>query len=255
MEDHTKLDLINKIEKLIGIKSKNISNVDNEKSLQKIWNEIKNTSDMGLVGLIQILTLLSTPIPLVAGATGLSVVSYFWGKEQQRKFLIELEEQINLLGTDIKHIKISFDEFMEEFTGFIEIASKSASEEKRKYLVNAFINSIAPSNIPFSGKQTLRRILSQISVEEIQILKIISDFEIEMINQGKFPCVDINRISEKLNWDKQNTLITCEALCQLMLISDASVGQFNSLEYHHQIWRITSLGAKFIQWCTQDCSN
>jgi hypothetical protein len=172
MDNNIKSKLISAMEKA-GIRLTSTSELNDEQFFKEIWNQIKNSSDIGLQGLIQILTILAAPTFLVAGATGLSFVSYLWGREQQQKFLNNLEEEINLLRRDIQNIEVNYDEFMEEFSAVMEIASKSACEEKRKYLVNAFINSIVPTSIPFTGKQTLWRILSQISVEEIQTLKVI----------------------------------------------------------------------------------
>lgn len=239
MNNKRKLDLINKIEKF-GIKLNNTSDLDDEQLFKHIWNQIKNSSDIGLQGFIQILTLLVSPVPLIAGATGLSFLSYLWGREQQQKFLTDLEEQINLLRIEIKNIEVNYDNFMEEFSAVMEIASKSACEEKRKYLVNAFINSIVLTNITFTGKQTFWRILAQISLEEIQALKLIKD-------QNEF-IVNIKSISKLLKWDERDTIIICEALSQLMLIKNASTGQWNSFN-NDEIWSITSLGAKFIEWC------
>jgi|694.fasta_scaffold135666_2 hypothetical protein len=241
MDNNVKSKLISAMEKA-GIILTNTSELDDEQFFKKIGNQIKNSSDIGLQGLIQILTLLSSPVSLVVGATGLSFFSYLWGREQQQKFLNNLEQEITLLRLGIENIEVNYDEFMEEFSAVMEIASKSACEEKRKYLVNAFINSIVPTSIPFTGKQTLWRILSQISVEEIQALKVIKD-------QNEF-IVDIKSISKSLNWNEQDTIVICEALSQLMLIKNASIGQYDSFN-NDQIWSITSLGSNFIQWCNE----
>jgi hypothetical protein len=210
--------------------------------LKKIWNKIKSPIDLAIVGIIQILTFIVSPNSLNLTVVGLSLSYFIWAKEQQKKVLIDIEKEINRLGIKIEDIKIDHDKFMEDLSELIKISSKSACEEKRKYLVNAFINSIVTTHTTFTGKQTFWRILAQISVEEIQALKVIKD-------QNEF-IVDIKSISKSLNWNEQDTIVICEALSQLMLIKNASIGQYDSFN-NDQIWSITSLGSKFIQWCHQ----
>jgi len=227
-----------------------------KQSIAQVWNKIKGSTEIGLAGLVQILTLLSSPVPLVAGATGFGFLSYLWGREQQNKLLDELQKQINErineTNAKLNEPALSFDEFMELFVQAMDIASKSKSELKRQALAKALVNSLIPPTSQFTGKQTLLRILSQLSDEEMVALKVLYDGAIEAQNQGDLPHVPVTKVAEKLGWEEEEAYVTCEALAQLLLLSDASQGQWNSFGHEHEVWRITALATTLIQWVTEE---
>jgi hypothetical protein len=228
-----------------------------EKQLRtKVLKHLKSVWDIGLAGLPQILTLLSSPVPLVLGATASGFVTSVWGREQQNKLIDELKKQINErineTNAKLNEPALSFDEFMELFVQAMDIASKSKSELKRQALAKALVNSLIPPTSDFTGKQALLRILSQLSDEEMVALKVLYDGAIEAQNQGDLPHVPVTKVAEKLGWEEEEAYVTCEALAQLLLLSDASQGQWNSFGHEHEVWRITALATTLIQWVTEE---
>jgi hypothetical protein len=222
---------------------------------EKAWKQLKGSAEMGLFGLTSAVSLeaalsSSPDLLLIAAQMGFGV--YLWQRENQNNSLRKLEHKIKKIEAKLDEPALKFDEFMELFLRFMEAASMSASDEKQNYLVNLFINSVLSSTIPFSGKQTLFRIYLQIPIEEIHALKAIYDVGIEAQNQGNFPHVPVTKVAEKLGWNEGEAYITCEALAQLLLVSDARVGQWNYFGHEHEVWRITALGARFIKWVTEE---
>jgi hypothetical protein len=226
----------------------------------KVGKLLKGPAEIALVGSAAILTLAASPAILPTIATYMGFGAYLWQRENQNNSLRKLEQQIQRTGANLEDSALNFDEFMELFIQFMEIASKSAIEEKQDYLVNLFVNSVVSSTIPFSGKQTLFRIHSQISLEEIHALKVLYDAAIDAENQGKFSLVPVTKIVEKLGWTQEDAFVTCEALAQLFLVSggvrvsDEVLEISGDSEPKHYVWRVTALAKRFVQWCTEEVS-
>lgn len=222
----------------------------------KVLNKLKSVWDIGIAGLPQILTLLSSTTPLVLGATVSGFVVSVWSREQQNKLLDklnkQLNERINETNAELNKPALNFDEFMELFVQAMDIASESKSEMKRQSLAKALVNSLIPPTSQFTGKQALLRILAQLSDEEMVVLKVLYDEVIDAQNQGNFPAVSVTQIAEKLGWKQDETSVTCLELAQLFLVSDASIGQWNSFGHEHEVWRLTPLATKLIQWVTEE---
>lgn len=226
------------------------NNQETNELVRKIFSHFKSCGDIGFVGLGSILALLGTPGSIIA-ANFINFTAYLWQRENQNKALRKLADQMETKKNADPAI-VTEDEFIELFTQFMDISAKSAVEEKRNYLVNLFLNSVSSSEIPFGHKNILFRIYSQISLEEIQVLKNIYDLEQEIIKDQTFPSVSVDDLVKKLNWERKNVFITCEALAQLLLISDAHTGFMNHSEYQHETWRLTVLGYRFLHWSTND---
>jgi hypothetical protein len=228
--------------------------------LAKLGKLLKGPAEIALVGSTAILTLAASPAILPTIATYMGFGAYLWQRENQNNSLRKLEQQIQRTGANLENSALNFDEFMELLIQFMEIASKSAFDEKQDYLVNLFVNSVVSSTIPFSGKQTLFRIHSQISLEEIHALKVLYDAAIEAENQGKFSMVPVTKLVEKLRWTKEDAFVTCEALAQLFLLSEGVWVSAEDLEISgnsepkHYVWRVTALAKRFVQWCTEEVS-
>ena len=222
----------------------------------KVWKQLESTVEMGVFGLTSAVNLKaalsgSPELLLIAAQMGFGV--YLWQRENQNNSLRKLEQKIKKIQDKLNQPVLNFDEFMELFLQFMESASRSPSDEKQNYLVNLFINSVVSSTIPFSGKQALFRIYLQISIEEIHGLKVINDAGIEAQNQGEFPSVPVTEVAKKLGWQEGEAFVICEALAQLLLISDAMIGTWGYSTYQqHEVWRITALGARFIRWVTEE---
>lgn len=221
----------------------------------KVLNGLKSVWDIGLAGLPQILTLLSSPVPLVLGATVSGFVASVWEREEQNKLLDELKKQINErineTNAKLNDPTLSFDEFMELFVQAIDIASKSKSELKRQALAKALVNSLIPPTSQFTGKQALLRILSQLSDEEMVALQIVYD-EKPHIEQTFLVPVEIEA---RLGCSSEDALVVCQSLRQLGLVNEPN---FNtnavSIEYSPELqgWRITELAQKLIKWVTEE---
>ena len=228
--------------------------------IDKIWKQLRkhgqSPAEIGLIGLPLIVGLAAYPGPLAGIAAVMSFVVSSWQRDNQNKCLGKLEQQIQQSGANLDQSPLNFDEFMELFYQFMEIASKSAFEEKQNYLVNLFVNSVVSSAIPFSGKQVLFRLHSQISLEEIRVLKVIYDIEIQ--TQRKSQLVSVKEVAEKLGWKYEEVFVTCQALAQLFLLRDGMMVSEEELELSddsepkHYVWQISELARRFIQWVTEE---
>ncbi|MEQ9550329.1 MAG: hypothetical protein RIM23_12000 [Coleofasciculus sp. G3-WIS-01] len=147
--------------------------------IAKIWQYLKGEGDLkgaieiSAAGAAAAVNLAASPGVLAAVAAYMSFGASLWGKKNQNNALKKLAQQIQQRGASLENSPLNFDEFMDLFLKFMAISSQSSFEKKQDYLVNLFVNSVISSRIPFSGKQTLFRLHSQISVEEIQVLKVI----------------------------------------------------------------------------------
>ena len=228
--------------------------------LAKVGKHLKGPAEIAFVGSATIFSLAASPgiLPMIAAYMGFG--AYLWQRENQNNSLRKLEQQIQRTGANLENSALNSDEFMELFIQFMEIASKSAFDEKQDYLVNLFVNSVVSSTIPFSGKQILFRIHSQISLEEIHALKVLYDAAIDAENQGKFFLVPVTKIVEKLGWTQEDAFVTCEALAQLFLLSEGVMVSDEELEISggsepkHYVWLVTALAKRFVRWCTEEVS-
>jgi hypothetical protein len=230
--------------------------------VSKVWKRLKGPAEIAFVGSATIAGLAASPglLPFIAAIT--SFGGYLWQRENQNnsllkllKLVLKLEQKMDM---NLAQSTLNIDEFMELFMQFMDIASKSAFDEKQNYLVNLFVNSLVSSSISFSGKQTLFRLHSQISLEEIHILKVfydreprIAEYEINRLKSGRGPvgCIKEPDLATELNWLEEEARITCEGLSQLGLLYNATVG---TLGNQHNGWRITALGKRFVQWIIEE---
>jgi hypothetical protein len=195
--------------------------------VSKVLKRLKGPAEIALVGSATVAGLAAAPslLPFIAAIT--SFGGYLWQRENQNNSLIKLEHKIQETDINFAQSALNLDEFMELFMQFMDIASKSAFDEKQNYLVNLFVNSLVSSSISFSGKQTLFRLHSQISLEEIHVLKIyydrepsIAEYEINRLKSGQrsVGCVKEADLATALNWLEEEARITCEGLSQLGLL-------------------------------------
>lgn len=228
---------------------------EREKLLPRIGKQLKGPAEIALVGTAAVASLVAAPGVLPGVAAYITFGAYLWQRENQNNALKKLEQQTQRRSVTLEESPLNFDEFMELFIQFMEISSQSSFEEKQNYLVNLFLNSVVSSRIPFSGKQALFRLHSQISVEEIQVLKVIYD---AAMNEKGFPALPVTEVAKKLGWKEEDTVVTCEALAQLFLlrdgmrVSDEVLGRSNDSEPKHYVWFITELAKRFVQWVTEE---
>ncbi len=227
--------------------------------IAKIWQhlkgDLKGAIEISATGTGIAASLAASPGVLTAVSAFIGFGTYLWGRENNINALKKLAQKLQKSGASLEESPLNLDECRELFLQFMEISSKSSFEEKQNYLVNLFINSVVSSKIPFSGKQALFRLHSQISVEEIQVLKVIYDATIELYTQQSLPNVPVTNVADKLGklgWKEEDAYVTCEALAQMMLVIDGNIGTYSHWGNEHQVWRITALGNRFIKWVTEE---
>ncbi|MGB3692784.1 MAG: hypothetical protein WA999_08670 [Spirulinaceae cyanobacterium] len=191
------------------------------------------------------------PVSLGIGSGFLTWQTFQLNKFQERvrRRLIALDE--DKLDKDF----LESDEFISLVVQAVEAASKTASEIKQKTLANVIANSVVLPTSKYKNKEALLRIVSQMSNEEMQALKVLYDEEHRLVtaekndreenkgNNHQLYVVKGEEIAQKLGWKEEDTRITCEGLSQLALIYDRSTG-FSSATG----WRISTLAKKLIEF-------
>ena len=219
----------------------------------KILNQLKGTAEIGLNSLVSILSFLASPGYFAGASAGSSFLVYLWGREQQNKFLRELKQQLNerIDEKNEQSRTLDLNEFMELFTQAIEIASKSASDLKRQALARALVNSVVLPTSQVTGKQSLLRVLSQMSEQEMLALTDLYKYESSIDELKKLTGMPITELASVLNWNAQETLVTCEGLRQLGLVYDPRVGTWDYMGGNSNQFEaccITALGNKLLVW-------
>lgn len=135
----------------------------------------KNVSDLIVAGASAILSLNPLTAPIAAvGSFGLLA----WQREQQQKFIDEYQRRFDALDQNkLNHSALESDEFKSLVFQAFESASKTAFDLKRQALASALVSSIVLPTSRFTGKQTLLRLLEQLSDEEMVALKVLYDEE------------------------------------------------------------------------------
>lgn len=195
-------------------------------------------------------------------AVGIEAGFIGWQTLQLNKFKERFKRRFVALKQDkLDKEFLESDKFKSLVIQVVESASKTASENKQKALANVLANSVVLPTSEYKHKETLVRVLSQLSDEEMQALKIIYDEELRLIaakkedrekNKGinyELHIVKGEEITKKLGWEEEDTQIACEGLSQLALVYDRSSG-FSSATG----WRITSLAKKLIEFSQNPAS-
>lgn len=226
----------------------------------QLINRLKSVWELGIAkGLPQILTLLSTPTSWGFAATASGFVISAWEREQQNKGFNELKEtlekRIDEIKTKSESSRLTFDEFMERFIKVRDITSKSSSDLKRKALANLLVNSVLAKTEKFTGDETVLRLISQLSNEEMLAITAIDKIQKSDNSKQAFG-VSIADIEQEMKWSEQETRIACEALLQLNLIFEPPISSqtYLSLDEPINVRRfrgllISDLGNHLVKWC------
>lgn len=183
-----------------------------------------------------------------------------WQNHNLNKLIESLQQKITALdNSKVDQIFLKSDEFISLIIQAVDAAMKTSSESRCDALANALLCSVVPPTSLYIGKQSLIRVLAQISDEEMLVLKILYEEEIDFDkNQGQpgekaIPLVSIAEIAAKLKWEYLDALVACQALMQLGLAYDPLVGSWNRItEYdltdEPASFRIKLLGCRVIQY-------
>jgi hypothetical protein len=135
----------------------------------------------------------------------------------------------------------------------VETASQTASDLKKQALASALVNSVVLPTSRFTGKAVLLRVLSQLSDEEMVVLKILYDEELSLpaeTSENLQDSVSEADVAKKLDWREEDIRVTCEGLFQLGLVYDPLVGSWAHAGLRGY-WRITALAEKLKNWCSE----
>ncbi|HBE19623.1 MAG TPA: hypothetical protein DEG17_10225 [Cyanobacteria bacterium UBA11149] len=230
----------------------------------------KSAADLILAGAGAI----ASAIPGLSAVGGMiSFGQFAWLQENQVKFQKMVENEFRIIGEKldekIDRDAIESDEFKSLMLEIVEVAMKSSSELKRQALAKAIVNSVTIPKSKFTGKSILLRIISQMSDEEMAILQLLYEIKHDKSKyESKYEGATTSHISYKLEWNKEDTLVTCQALHQLSLVKEpyrefdtqpsgtpddiphgtGSMGNSGGKVYYY--WRITALAEKLIKWCS-----
>jgi hypothetical protein len=203
----------------------------------------------GGASLILSLFPLTAPIG-AAGSFGLLA----WQNEQLNKFKDELQKRLESLDQNkLDQSALQSDEFKSLVVQAVETASQTASDSKKQVLASALVNSVVLPTSRFTGKQVLLRVLSQLSDEEMVVLKILYDEELSLAaktSENLHDSVSEADVAKKIDWREEDIRVTCEGLFQLGLVYDPLVGSWTQAGLRGY-WRITALAEKLISWCCE----
>lgn len=218
-------------------------------------------------------------IPGTAAVGGMVNIALFtWIQENQKKFEHQIKEIIkNLDESKLDTSALESDEFKELVIQSVDFASQSASELKRRTLAQALVNSVIPPTSKFSSKQTLLRILSLLSDEEMLVLGFIRNIEMNISFAETLPPpanpyeknratslkdflgVKVVTVAKKLNWSEEEAFVTCESLRQLRLVNNPLGDRVllekedsTNLQNQNQHYRTTLLAQKLLRWCSEE---
>lgn len=208
-----------------------------------------SAGDLFVAGAASILGLFPLTAPI--GAMG-SVGLLAWQSEQQRKFTEEVRRRLQSLDqTKLDRAALESDEFKALVIQAVEAASRSASNLRRQALAQALANSVIFPTSQIKNKQTLLRIMSQMSEEEMLVLTALNEGK-DAIGEESIG-LRLVEVAELRHWSEEETLLACQGLLQLGLVHpppfDNEVFHLqNHLDRH---WRISVLGGNLIQWCSE----
>jgi hypothetical protein len=239
---------------------------------RKVGNEkprYGSALDLICGGASVILSLFPLTAPIgAAGSFGLLA----WQNEQLNKFKDELQKRLEALDQNkLDQSALQSDEFKSLVVQAVETASQTGSDLKKQALASALVNSLVLPTSRFTGKQALQRILSQLSDEEIIVLKVLyhedspfgntpstTSYTSQISPDGSSRLslgMSEADIAEILGWTEENTLVACQSLLQLGLVhqADSYIGPvlLYSAGSENRGWRITALAEKLISWCRE----
>lgn len=187
------------------------------------------------------------PIAGASASAGLSA----WQNKNFQKFARVVKQRFERIErSTIDRDFVESDEFKGLIVQSIEAASYSASERRREALAGALLESCTLSKSKLGNKQTIIRALSQMSDDEIIALKVLYRLEqkFDLFERKPTDVVTTQQMSEEIHCGDEETKITCDGLLQLGLAYDAEGQYFDSTGQHRQIWRITSLGNRIVEY-------
>lgn len=205
-----------------------------------------------IAGAIELLGAIGLEHPATGISVGvLSTIAFStWQNKNFQQFQFELERKFK--GIEQEKIDKSFiasDEFKALIVQGLEAAIKASSSERCEALANAILSSAILPTSKFRNKQTILRVLSQITDEEIIALKILDYYEYYLKASNKpTDVVSVEQLSEEMSLDIEETRVTCDGLLQLGLAYDTEGQSFDSMGKHRQSLRITALGRRVIQY-------
>jgi hypothetical protein len=194
-----------------------------------------------------ILGLLPYPATQVAGA-GLQFSLGKWQEQNLNKFKTHVEFQFKTLNQrKIDRSYLYSDQFKELLLGFIEGASKTASDVKHKAFANALKNSVYGLSSGFSDRPTLQRILLQMSEGEIEALLALFEKTKNTNNENGEIKYKAKGVSTLHNWSEDDTYAALLSLAGLGL---AEGGPYSSND-DGTIWQATTLARRLAVWCSE----
>ena len=196
---------------------------------------------------------------LVPISIGIEAGFTTWQTLQLNKFQERVKQRLVALNKDkLDKDFLKSDEFISLVIQTAEAASKTASEVKQKALANILTNSVVLPTSKYKNKETLLRVLSQLSDEEIQALKIVYEEEASLLKAEKKALdegylktlsVEDKDIAKQLRWSEEDARIACEGLFQLALVYNHNIGAvFDGKDTLYGYWRVTSLAQKLIEF-------
>ena len=184
------------------------------------------------------------------GALATTGFSY-WQNKNFRKFRDEIEKKFKAVDQEkIDQDFLYSDEFKALVVQGVEAAIRSSSDERCEALANAILSSATLPTSKLNNKQMILRVLAQMTDEEILVLKALYSYEKTLAPNRKKPTdvISTEQISQEVGRDVEETSITCDGLTQLGLAYDAEGQYFDSTGQHREIWRITSLGKRVVDY-------
>lgn len=177
-----------------------------------------------------------------------------WQNRNFQRFREEIEKKLKAVEKEkIDQGFIVSDEFKALVVQGVEAAVRSASEERCHALSNAILSSAILPTSKFSNKQAIIRTLAQLTDEEIHAIKALNRYH-EMHSGTEEEAtyqVTTKEIAERITCTTEEALVTCDGLIQLGLAYDAEGINFDSTGQHRQIWRITALGRRTVEYATE----
>jgi hypothetical protein len=223
------------------------------KKITKKSFSLKPAADPSIAGVIAVISAIGAFNPYVFFGAAATAVFSAWQNKNFQSFKDKIEKRIKTLENETidKNFSTS-DEFKAIVVQGLQAAVVSASEERHKALANAILSSTTLPTSNFRNKQTILRVIAQMTDEEIYALKSLNNHEkiFSSSEEKATNVVTTEKISEDIQCDMEETRVTCDGLLQLGLAYDAEGQYFDSTGQHRQFWRITALGRRVVQYST-----
>lgn len=195
----------------------------------------------------------STILSLFPGMAAFGAIGSFglfaWQSEQQQKLENDVRQRVQVLdSTKLDRNFLESEDFLALVFQATEAVSTSASDVKRRNLANALVASVTIPTSQFSGKQTIIRLINQMSDEEMSALKALSQLEDNLLPDNNKQGISTKDIAGKLDWNTEDTIATCEGLIQLGLALDMEGVLFRTTGQFREIWGTTTLAQRVIKF-------